>query len=217
MSRWILAIATGIFSLGLEVFNIGEPAKLYAQIPACQPPQSGEYLLFIRPHSAEDQQKLVSILPTSIFVSECQYLEDRILKIGGFDSLTSVTNWGRYAIEIGGLEAIAIQSNPNQPNPIQPTNNLNSTLQTYNPQPLGQGYAVLVDYFNRPEFANQLQQALAKPVGLVSFGQRPFLLALQTTNQGEAKDLLKSLSDRGFSALMVDSRQVILLRSQLQL
>ncbi len=203
--RLIRSIMIGVWGLSGGWFV--NTTKLYAQTPICQPPQAGEFLLFVRPRGAEDQQKLVSILPENISISECQYLGNTVLRIGGFESLEKVTSWGRYAIEIGGLEAIA----------IQPGTGTSQTFPVYNPQPLGSGFAVLVDYFNRPEFANQLQQALETPVGLASFGQRPFLLALHTTNQEEAKALLKSLSDRGFSTLIVNSRQVMLLRSQVQL
>ncbi len=84
---------------------------------------------------------------------------------------------------------------------------------SYNPRPLGTGYAVLVDYTRRPEIATQVQKVVAKDIGLVAYEQRPYLLALYTSNQGTANSALKALSDRGFSAVLVDSRKVVLLRS----
>jgi hypothetical protein len=81
----------------------------------------------------------------------------------------------------------------------------------YNPQPLGEGYAVLVDYGNRPEVAAQIQQLLGRPIGLASFEQRPFLLAVYTSDPAVASQVLQTLSDRNFTAAIVDSRQAILL------
>jgi len=98
----------------------------------------------------------------------------------------------------------------NQPSYSPPATNQQGN---YNPQALGSGYAVLVDYANRPELATQVQQIVGGDVGFVSYAQRPFLLAVYTTNQREASTTLQTLSDRGFFAMIVDSRKVTLLRS----
>ena len=87
----------------------------------------------------------------------------------------------------------------------------NPTPVAYNPQPLSAGYAVLVNYSDRPEVAAELSKAIAHSVGLAVYNQRPYLLAIQTTDQAAAIALLKTLSDRGFTAEMVDSQQVVLL------
>jgi hypothetical protein len=71
-----------------------------------------------------------------------------------------------------------------------------------------------VDYFNQPEVAAQVQKIVGDNVGLVSFGQRPYLLAVYTTNQRKANSTLRELSDRGFWSMVVDSRRVTLLRSR---
>jgi hypothetical protein len=84
---------------------------------------------------------------------------------------------------------------------------------SYNPRSLGDGYAVLVDYFNRPELASSVQQVVEGNVGFVAYGQRPYLLAVYTTNQKEANNTLQKLNERGFFANLVDSSKVILLRS----
>lgn len=81
----------------------------------------------------------------------------------------------------------------------------------YNPQLLDEGYAVLVDYFNQPEVAVQLQELIDADVGLVSYGQRPYLLVRYTESEDQAHSALERLSDRGFLVMVVDSRQVILL------
>jgi hypothetical protein len=70
---------------------------------------------------------------------------------------------------------------------------------------------VLIDYANRPELAIDAQQLLTRPIGLVSHQQRPFLLAAYTAERAIATDILQTLSDNNFTAVMVDSRSVILL------
>lgn len=91
-----------------------------------------------------------------------------------------------------------------------------TTASGFSPKPLGAGYAVLVNYFNRPELAVQVQQAVAKDIGLASYGQRPYLLAIYTTDQTAANKILQSLTDRGFWAMVVDSRRVTVLKQPLR-
>jgi hypothetical protein len=81
----------------------------------------------------------------------------------------------------------------------------------YNPQPLGNGYAVLVDYSSRPQVARDVQQLLTRPIGLVSYNQRPYLLAIHTTDAATASAVLQTLVERSYSAVMVDSRGAVLL------
>lgn len=105
---------------------------------------------------------------------------------------------------------------PNPTPAVTPTPAIEATAPTtpptrYNPQPLGAGFAVLVDYGNQPEVAIALRQVLTRDVGLVAYGQRPYLLAAQTTDLAAANAVLQNLSDRNFTALIVDSQSVILL------
>ncbi len=81
----------------------------------------------------------------------------------------------------------------------------------YNPKLLGTGYAVLVDYNNRPEVATQLRQVLGRDVGLVSYEQRPYLLANHTPAQGTANATQRALRDRGFTTVIVDGNAVVLM------
>lgn len=83
----------------------------------------------------------------------------------------------------------------------------------YAPRVLGTGYAVLVNYKNRTEVAGEIRKLTGRDVGLVSYEQRPYLLANYTPNQGTATATLKTLSDRGYTAVLVDSRKVVLLRA----
>ena len=82
---------------------------------------------------------------------------------------------------------------------------------TYDPQPLGEGYAVLVNYFSTPGIAGEVQQLLSRQVGLVAYNENPYLLAIYTSDPEVASSVFRTLSDRNFSAVIVDSRRTVLL------
>ncbi|MBD2361744.1 hypothetical protein [Anabaena sp. UHCC 0399] len=205
------ATLSSVFGLAIAGAGLmGSINSVTAQtaLPMCQPPSAGEYLLLVVSPTAENQKQLRSALPNEIKTTTCQYLTETVTRIGGFRKIDDANRWARYINTIVGLSAI-ITTRPGeiaqQPPQI-----------TYNPQSLGQGFAVLVDYFNRPELATSLQQAVGGNVGLASYGQKPYLLAVHTTNQQEAYNTLQKLNDRGFFAVLVDSRKVMLLRSVVQ-
>jgi hypothetical protein len=191
---------------------IGNISSVDAQknIPVCQPPTAGEYLLLVISPTQDNQTQLRRTLPTELKTTTCRYLNDTVTRIGGFAKMDDANRWARYVNNIVGLAAIITT----RPADVQQPR---SQAVTYNPQSLGTGYAVLVDYFNRPELATQLQQVVGGDVGFVSYGQRPYLLAVYTTNQKEAYNTLQNLNERGFSTYLVDSRKVLLLRSIVRL
>ncbi|MBP0004996.1 MAG: hypothetical protein J7642_15000 [Cyanobacteria bacterium SBC] len=88
------------------------------------------------------------------------------------------------------------------------------TTTAYNPQSLAPGYAVLVDYFNQTQIAGQLQQLTNQQIGLVSYGQRPFLLVGYTASEMEANRLFQQLSANGFWTMVVDSQRVTVIAPQ---
>ncbi|WP_445638183.1 SPOR domain-containing protein [Nostoc sp. DSM 114161] len=192
---------------------IGGMSSVSAQqaIPNCQPPNAGEYLLLVVSPTSENQKQLRSALPPELKTITCQYLNETVTRIGGFNQIDDANRWARYVSNIVGLSAI-ITTRPTAPDVVQ-AQPLQQQRVTYNPQALGEGYAVLVDYYNRPEIATSVQQVVGGNVGFASYGQRPYLLAVYTTNQSEAYNTLQKLNDRGFVASIVNSRKVILLRS----
>jgi hypothetical protein len=179
-------------------------------IPVCQAPTAGEYLLLVISPTQDNQTQLRRTLPNELKTTTCRYLNDTVTRIGGFNKIDDANRWARYVNSIVGLSAIITT----RPADAQQSR---SQAVSYNPQSLGMGYAVLVDYFNRPELATQLQQIVEGDVGFVSYGQRPYLLAVYTTNQKEAYNTLQKLNERGFSTYLVDSRKVLLLRSVVRL
>ncbi|NET55670.1 MAG: hypothetical protein F6K47_05720 [Symploca sp. SIO2E6] len=172
-------------------------------ISVCQPPRQDEYLLFILTQTRAIYEEIRATLPPQLPTTYCQYFNDKVIRVGGFNNLLDVQGWARYFREIVGLSAFVIQAVPSG----------NYTQgDEYKPQPLADGYAVLVDYFSQPEIASELRQIIGSEVGLVSYAQRPYLLALYTKSKREANFKLQELSDRGFTSIVVDSRSVILIR-----
>lgn len=197
--------------------------------PACKPPLQGEYLLLVVTETPDSQESLRQTLPANASSTVCSYLENVVTRVGGFRSVDNANAWARYLKESMGLTAIVarpvVAAKPSTSTPPANSGGTPAKPQTgstlprtnpgaYNPQPLGAGYAVLVDFFNKPELVPQVQQALGKQIGLAVYRQRPFLLAAYTADQTTANTILKTLNDRGFWAMVVDSKRVTLLKQK---
>lgn len=183
--------------------GVADLAQAQQSISSCQPPQANEYLLLVRTQTKESQEQIQRTLPANTKSTVCRYLEDTVTRVSGFRRVEDANDWARYVKEIVGLSAYVLRPTATA---------VSTTIPSYNPQPLGEGYAVLVDYFNQPEVATQLKQLLGSDVGLVSYGKRPYLLVVYTTNESKANSTLRRLSDRGFWSMVVDGRRVTLLR-----
>lgn len=180
----------------------------------CQQPNVGEYLLLVLSPTPENQKQLRAALPTEQKTVVCKYNNQIVTRVGGFTNIDDAKRLARYIQNIVGLSA-TITTRPTEPVTQLPQTipNTQTPKITYNPKILGEGYAILVDYFNRPEMVSSLRNAVGGDVGFVSYGQRPYLLAVYTTNQKEAYNTLKKLSETGFVAILADGRKVVLLRS----
>ena len=197
-----LRVSSGLLAL-VSLLGFSNLAQAQPSMSPCQPPQSNEYLLLVPTQTQESQEQLQRTLPANTKFTVCRYLEDTVTRISGFKRVEDANDWARYVKEIVGLSAYVLRPS---------ATTVSTNIPSYNPQPLGEGYAVLVDYFNQPEVAEKLKQLLGNDVGLVSYGKRPYLLVVYTTNESKANSTLRSLSDRGFLSMVVDSRRVTLLR-----
>jgi hypothetical protein len=180
----------------------------------CQQPNVGEYLLLVLSPTPENQKQLRAALPTEQKTIVCKDNNQIVTRVGGFTNIDDAKRLARYIQNIVGLSA-TITTRPTEPVTQLPQTipNIQTPKITYNPKILGEGYAILVDYFNRPEMVSSLRKAVGGDVGFVSYGQRPYLLAVYTTNQREAYNTLQKLSETGFVAILADGRKVVLLRS----
>ena len=190
---------------------------MQAQVPIdCPSPARGEYLLLAPTASPESQALVRSKAPSDATIALCRYFGETVTRIGGFSTESAASVWGQYLIRTTGVK-VTIASPPATPaasaTPAAPIATP-TTPTPYGPKILGTGYAVIVNYNNRPEAAAQLRQAVNARVGVVSYGERPYLLATQTEDQAAANAIMQLLSDRGFLAMVVDARRVVLLKAR---
>lgn len=183
--------------------------------PACQPPLPDEYLVLVPTATVADQEEIRRLLPGPIESTVCNYVNETVTRLGGFGRANQAQEWAQYVNSQAGIVAYVVgpagvAATPS-PLPVGPSPG------AFNPQPLENGYAVLVDFFSNPQVAGELWQILRTDIGLVSYGQRPYLLAELTREQNRANQILQTLSDRGFFATVVDSRNVILLDDAVRL
>ena len=213
-------------SIGLIVLSA---LPLQAQAPIdCPAPARGEYLLLAPTNSLESQALVRSKAPSDATIAVCRYFGETVTRIGGFSTESAASVWGQYLIRTTGVKVtiatpLAAPVTPATPptiaqtpvTPVTPTPAVpRSTPSSYGPKILGTGYAVIVNYNNRPEAAAQLRQAVNAKVGVVSYDERPYLLANQTNDEAAANAIMQLLSDRGFFAMVVDARRVVLLKAQ---
>jgi len=239
LSAFGILLGMPVVSLGISLNAWAQPAAAQA-LPTCQPPRENQFLLLVLDQRSDTQAQLKQLLPDSAVLTSCNYLSNSVVRVEGFSSADIANAWAKYISDRIGLQAFVARSansaivttptlaqpqiptQPTTPQTAAPTGNTGSgsssgsssvTLPaTYNPQPLGAGYAVLVNYFNRPEIATDVSQITTSAVGLVAYNQHPYLLAIYTNSETTAAGVLKALSDRGFTAVMVDSRRVMLLK-----
>ena len=188
--------------VGGMVLAIAPPAQA---LKSCEPPDAGNYLLLVRRENTNVELQLYETLPESVEVTLCDYQGETVLRLGGFPSQAIAEAWQSYIQDELQRTAYIIEPSATAP-------------QTgYNPQSLGEGYAVLVDYFSDLAIAQRLQRELETPPGLVSYGQRPYLLVRHTEKLRQANELLEELSKDGFAVTVVNSRHAILLREAITL
>ena len=212
---WLKGLKSFMASSFLCLSFLTIEAKYAIGIENCQSPPSNEYLLVIVTETQANQDIVRRSLPPDITIDVCQYLDQTVSTIRGFDDKDVASDWARYIQDIVGLRAYVVK-------PGEETRPSNEPLAAppeigFNPQPLGRGYAVLVDYNNRPEMALQLQRNLGRTVGLVAYGQKPFLLVTYTEDPEAAETSLFNLSDRGFLVFVVDSSRVTLISPRIKL
>lgn len=219
LSIWIAALLLGGISSSLT------PRQALAQ-EACEPPQAGEYLLVIVSETSSDQELARRTLPGDIKSQICRYVDGVVTRVGGFEDQLVAEDWANFIKNRSGLQTFVIKPEVTQRPPTstpvvrrppvsQPNARPQQTADSrFDPKPLGSGYAVLVDYLNQPELAAQVKQVTQTDVGLVSYGQRPYLLVQHTGDLEAATSTLQTLSNRGFFSLMVDSRRVTVITRQ---
>ncbi|MEL6813561.1 MAG: hypothetical protein AAFP03_01955 [Cyanobacteria bacterium J06598_3] len=180
-------------------------------LPTCPPPANQEYLLLIRGESEAERSKIASVLPADNTVLVCEYLNEVLVRAGGFTSLETANAWATYLTTVEGYESFVSRPAGSAGRPAG--GSVASGAQGYQPMRLGAGYAVLVDYGDRPEVATAVGQ-VTRPVGLAVYRQRAYILADYTADAASAATTLQRLYDAQLSAILVDSDQVVRLSGE---
>jgi hypothetical protein len=220
----------GLFGTGAILLALvaGSPSVVAQTLPAivdCQPPAANEFLLFAVTRTPDAQSVLRSKAPTDATTVVCRYQGDVVTRVGGFGSEASAAAWGQYLIRATGIPTTIVRPAPVAAVPeaiptvkASPSTGSGSVGKrfapgVYKPQALSSGYAVLVNYNNRPEVAVQLGQVLNQAIGVAAYGERPYLYVMQTGEMSAANAVVKLLNDRGFLAMRVEAKSVVLLRT----
>ena len=181
------------------------PDAVAQTYPDCPPPAVDEYLLLIDGADTATRDRIRSLLPADQPVLVCDYLDETVVRAGGFDSLELANSWALYLNDIELLDAVVVE--PAAPE-TTPAVAADSAPALYAPQVLGSGFAVLVDYRQEPAIGRSLA-AQDESVGLAVYLQEPYLLLLYTEDAGMAADKLQQLVDDGQVAFLVNAQQVI--------
>ncbi len=225
--RWLHTCVIGL-SYGALLSPLWA-AKAIAQsaLPACPPPVTGEYLLLVRGKTESDRAQIAAILPAENPVLVCTYLNESLVRAGGFTSLETANAWATYMTTEAGFESFVSRpsetqaaiatTNPTAPNPTAPATPVATTTAarssasgtiSYQPRRLSEGYAVLVDYGDRPDVATAVGRVVT-PVGLAVYQQRAYLLADYTADAAGAATTLQKLSDAQLAPILVDAQRVV--------
>ena len=218
-------LSTGLGAgLGVSLLSVlATPVR--AQLPVCPPPSGQEYLLLVRGDTEADRNKIAATLPPANSVLICSYLDETLVRAGGFTSLETVNAWATYMTTQEGYESFVSRPSGSQvasttgtqtvPQPgtsgtqrVVASNGLG-----YQPRRLASGYAVLVNYGSQPEIAATLGQ-FVRPVGLAVYRQQAYLLADYTDDAQVAAATLQRLNDAQLSAILVDAQQVVRLTTE---
>ncbi|MEO1068771.1 MAG: hypothetical protein AAFW95_06565, partial [Cyanobacteria bacterium J06638_6] len=199
-----------------------QTAQAQTEFPPCPPPATNEYLLLVRSNTEAERQRVQDLLPSNSTVIVCDYLNDTVVRAGGFSNLENANAWAQYMTEVEGFQAFvarpastAAQPTPPSPDPgtTSPATGTPSATGTppetgtapstsspaaaptaYSPQPLGTGFAVLVDYQYQPEAAIEIQRQVGQAVGLAVHRQRAYLLIAHSPNVEGAASTLSVLT-----------------------
>ncbi len=206
--------------------------------PDCPPPASGEYLLLVRGADETTRDRIISVLPVDKTTLVCNYLEDTVVRAGGFNSLEVANSWSLYLNDIEQLDTVVVEATDTV-EPVtaaeDPSTEATAIIEEaaeepavaavdeassgngqprYQPTLLGEGVAVLVDYQQNPAIGRDLAQQ--GNVSLAVYLQQPYLLVLHTTDSSAAAAKLQQLVDQGLNSFLVDGAEVIRLTNTIR-
>ncbi|HEY9690267.1 MAG TPA: hypothetical protein V6D46_09770, partial [Coleofasciculaceae cyanobacterium] len=103
-----MVLVAGLAMVGIA--GMGDRASARDELPECEPPQPGEFLLLVRRASSEMENKLYTALPQNVSAEPCRYVGESVMRLEGFPSLNIAKAWADYVRDRTGLQAYAIES-----------------------------------------------------------------------------------------------------------
>lgn len=203
-ARWLVIVAALLVGVAIDQPALAQTSPAPGSrsgLPTCQPPRSGEFLVLVRRPDRQIEAQLYAALPAGVSADPCDYLGEPVMRLGGFPTAAIAQAWADFVRDRTGTPAFVIEPST-----------ASAAGSQLKPGILGSGYAVLVDYFGDPATVDRLKSIVTGPIGLVAHGQRPYLLIWQGADLKAAGEALQRASDQGFSAFVVDRRQVVQLR-----
>lgn len=102
---WMQALQRCGFLLIVVSSGAIAPRAAADEFPPCAPPANSEYLLLVKGETVESRDRIQNLLPTTTEIAVCSYLEDVVVRAGGFTSLENANAWAQYLTEVEGAQA----------------------------------------------------------------------------------------------------------------
>lgn len=102
-----LVLGTSAFFVPL----LTSTTSVFAQTdpPVCPPPGDQEYILLVRGQDEAERNNIASILPIESSVMICRYLDEVLVRAGGFTKLETVNAWASYMRSEEDYESFVIR------------------------------------------------------------------------------------------------------------
>ena len=84
-------------------------ASAQSDPPVCPPPGDQEYILLVRGRDEAERSDIASILPVESTVIICRYLDEVLVRAGGFTKLETVNAWASYMSSEADYESFVIR------------------------------------------------------------------------------------------------------------
>lgn len=92
------------------LFLLGGRQGFAQSYPDCPPPASGEYLLLVQGADETMRDRIISVLPVDKTTLICNYLEDAVVRAGGFNSLEVANSWALYLNDIEQFDTVVVEA-----------------------------------------------------------------------------------------------------------
>ncbi|NJO42566.1 MAG: hypothetical protein HC769_11110 [Cyanobacteria bacterium CRU_2_1] len=108
-------------SMLLATAGLAAGGAIAQSLSACEPPLANEYLLLVPNEKPETEEQLRQLLPSNAVLTACDYLNDEVMRVGGFASVDIASAWAQYLNDMAGLQAFVARPAGTTPTASAPT------------------------------------------------------------------------------------------------